>query len=76
MKCKLSLLSRLKVCCCILANKEFYCVIVTDYYSSGEPLATLTLSNLPYTETAIKKLQKALKSELELLKSIKKHERK
>ena len=76
MKHKLSLLTRLNVCWRILTNREFYCVIVTDYYSSGEPLATLTLSNLPYTETAIMKLQKALKSELELLKSIKKHERK
>lgn len=67
MKYKLSLLSRLKVCWYVLTNRDFYCVIITDYYNNREPLATLTLSNLPYTKTAIKKLQKALKTELEIL---------
>lgn len=67
MKCKLSLLSRLKVCWYVLTNKDFYCAITTDYYDNRKPLETLTLSNLPYTETAIKKLQKALKTELEIL---------
>lgn len=67
MKCKLSLLSRLKVCWYVLTNRDFYCVITTDYYNNREPLATLTLSNLPCTKTAIMKLQKALKTELEIL---------
>jgi glutamine amidotransferase-like uncharacterized protein len=64
----MSIITRLKVCWYILTNREFYCAVVTDRYSDGEVLATLTLSNLPYTETAIKKVQKALKRELEMLK--------
>lgn len=68
---RLKMLARIRACWHILTNKDFYCVITTDYYSNKEPLATLTLSNLPQTETAIKKVQKALNYELSLLKMIK-----
>lgn len=66
---ELSIKARLKACWYILTNRAFYCVVTTDYYSNGEPLATLTLSNMPYTETTIKKVREALRRELHFLKS-------
>lgn len=67
-----TLLQRLKVCWHVLSNKEFYCVVITDRYSDGQELESEVLSHTRDTETAIKRLQRELKTHLFLLKQEKK----
>ena len=69
----LSIKERIRACWKILTNKEFYMEVITSRYHDGSPLVTEVISNVPYTETAINKLIKSLKSNLAMLKEEKKY---
>ena len=64
----MKLKDRINACWCILTNKRFYCVVVTDYYSDGSVGAMHIFSSLKNTKTAIKHLIEVLKCDLKHIK--------
>ena len=68
MKIKIPIAIRLKACWVILIGKEFYMEAVISRYADGDILESWVLSNIPETETVIKKLQESLKMYLRMIK--------
>lgn len=67
-----NIFKKLRACWLIFTHKEFYLEVVTAYYDDGNELSCDVSSNIPYTETAIHRLQKGLNISLQMIKNEKK----
>lgn len=62
------IIGKIKCCFSILTHKQYYAAIVMDTYSDGGPLITEIVTNVKDTQTARKKLIKALREDVKALR--------
>lgn len=62
------IIGKIKCCFSILTNKQYYAAIVVETYSDGSPFVTEIVTNVKDTQTARKKLIKALKEDVKVLR--------
>ena len=62
------IIGKIKCCFSILTHKQYYAAIVVETYSDGSPFVTEIVTNVKDTQTARKKLIKALKEDVKVLR--------